>query len=428
MTVRTYKYRGQALVTKGGSNISRSVTDAMTLDDEAIAVGFKVASDPMTFAETAAFTIEGNESSITDTLVLEETAVGFVQPSGTDSFFDELEFVETILALPYADASDDMDLTDTAEAQVPISRSQNDPMALQDEVIPRFFILNKSIEDDLTFIDSAGRIQEYSVSDLLDLEDLIPFLGADVLSLVDVVEWGYSKDIEDELTLSEDIIANVDLNKGVLEDLGLTDSLGYYYESPCFRYERNDFHGSGGEAPTVNAVEYSNKFSITSLEDGTIIQLRNPETDDTRRVAFDRVNRNLFDGTPDIYADPNGAVERTQLYTIVATKRDTLDELWDFLQVNLGLQVIIKDWKGVSWLSIITNPGEMYVEDQEGYWTLAFEVVGVRTGQEYVVEGVDLTEEISLAGSIYNKPVVDDSDPESNFDLDDDADFTIESP
>jgi hypothetical protein len=151
-----------------------------------------------------------------------------------------------------------------------------------------------------------------------------------------------------------------------------------------------------------------------------------------------------LDGSPDVYADDDWAVDQEQVYTVVATKRTDLDTVQSFLIDNLGREIVVKDWKGVSWIVIVTNPGEVYTEDNEGYWTLVFQTTGDSVDGELVYDRLGLLEDLSRAGSIwtrqgthdlgftdranryYEETVVDD--PLLSASLSDEATFTVETP
>jgi hypothetical protein len=67
------------------------------------------------------------------------------------------------------------------------------------------------------------------------------------------------------------------------------------------------------------------------------------------------------------------------LFTVVATKRSTFDQLQQFFLDTLGLEITLSDWFGEEWVGIVTRPDEPFVEDNEGYWTFGFEFEGYKT-------------------------------------------------
>jgi hypothetical protein len=61
----------------------------------------------------------------------------------------------------------------------------------------------------------------------------------------------------------------------------------------------------------------------------------------------------------------------------------------------------------VTWNVVITDPGQLYAEDQEGYWTVDFEVVGEALDGEFVPQELGLDQVVSRAGSIWTRSVQD---------------------
>jgi hypothetical protein len=276
---------------------------------------------------------------------------------------------------------------------------------LQSEATFKYGVRNLSVESVMGLTQSANTTKEYSVTTVMGLtqEAFRSYTPSNDLALTNIVEWGYGFDAESILGLVETLEFDQVLNKSMTESLDLEQAVAWFIENPCARYQFKQFHGTGGVAPQDQKLNYTNTFLIQSLDDGQVVELRNPETDNRRRYAFNRVNRRFLDGTPDVYSDDNWVTEQTQIYTIVALKRADLDTLFTFLLDNLGREVLVKDWKGVTWIVIITNPGEVYTEDGEGRWTIEFEVVGESVDGEYLVEHMGLDSDLSRAGSIYTR-------------------------
>ena len=367
MTIRSYQYLVQALVTpSSGPTISRSVSSALNLQ------------------QTANFT----------TLPFDGVVVESV-----------LNLQQTVHVFGWESVETDLNLSSVATVVIPIKPIVQTVVNLVSEATFRINPIHKSATSELNLVQTVSRAQEFTVTTALNLSSVAfrSFTPESVLSIVGVAEWGYGVDASTELGLVT--LAEVDkiLNQSVTHADIISQAVTYYIESTCAAKQFNSFHGEGGVAPKDQPLNYTNIFHIVSLDDGEIVTLRNPETDDTRRYAFNRVNRSFFDGTPDIFSDDSWITEQTQLYTIIALKRDDIETLHTFLLNNLGREVLIKDWRGVSWIVIITNPGEVYTEDSEGRWTLDFEVVGEAVDGEFVVEHLNLTEALSRAGSIYTR-------------------------
>jgi len=227
------------------------------------------------------------------------------------------------------------------------------------------------------------------------------------LGLTDSAEWGFGYDASNAFGFTVSTTVNKVLNPEISHALGLNQAVTYYVESSCARKTHNMFHGLGGTAPSAKKPQYKNTLFLQSFATGEVLQLRNPESDNTRRIAFNRVNRTYFDGSSDIFSGVGDAVEESQLYTITAVKRTDLDFLMDFLSNELGREILLKDWRGVSWRVVVTNPGEVYTEDNEGYWTLNFDVEGVALDGEYAIQQLGLSQELGRNGSIWTRQGVE---------------------
>lgn len=309
-----------------------------------------------------------------------------------------------LITMPPEDT--EMALTQTVVASYPKRPTTLDKFGLEQEVDWRYGTRNISVEHVM------GLTQDLRLSVPISVETVMGLTNEasrhtlpvdEELNLQSEVDWGYGKDAITELGLVEILEFDQILNKSGDANMGLEQAVAWFMESPCIRKQFQSFHGSGGVAPAQPKLNYTNTFLIQSIDDGTIVELRNPEMDNRRRYAFNRVNRTFFDGTPDIYSDDSWITEQTQIYTIIALKRDDLDTLFTFLLDNLGREVLVKDWKGVTWIVIITNPGEVYTEDGEGRWTIEFEVVGEPIDGEFVVNQMRLDDDLSRAGSIYTR-------------------------
>lgn len=425
MTIRSYKYRVQALIQPAtGTDVSRSVSQTLGVSDDSV------------------YNINAEFKDVSQDLGLLDFADGAVEYGGVTPVSHDLGLSQEVHVFGWESLVDDLGLSDIAEFNISIVRrdvSQN--LGLTDGVEYGYLVRNMIVDQDLGVTDATGFVQEFSVTQELGLTDEARFTDTfSDLGLTDVAEWGYGYDVAHALNLTDEVFVNKILFQTVSEPSFLTQAVTYFVESRCNRYNFTQFHGEGGNTPAAKKLNYKNRFLIQSLDDGEIIQLRNPETDDRRRYAFNRVNRDYFDGSADVFVDDSWAVEETQIYTIIATKRDDLETLFTFLSGNLGREVLIKDWRGVTWIVIITNPGEVYTEDSEGYWTIDFEVTGVAVDGEYVLQPLGVTQAVSRAGSIYGRSASNalaltdvanryyEIELSDSTGLDDDASFSVESP
>ena len=427
MTIRSYQYQVQALVTPGtGGEVTASVAQSLALSDG------------------VEFLLNTELLSATETLSLFDQAVFLLLPGGVSTVIQDLSLSDSVQAFGFETVTDVLSLSDVATfdfADFPVS-SRND-LDLTQQVEVGFLVRNLTATDTLAFTQLLGLSRDFAVASTLGVTDYASFTGVSSdLSLTDAAEWGYGYDAENTLTITQSLGVIQGLNKGLSHNLNVGQAVAYYMESRCNRVKFNSFHGSGGVEPKEKHLTYNGKLTLRSLDTGQLLELKNPETDDKRRLAFSRVNRKFFDGTVDIFSDPSWVTEETQIYTLTGLKREKLDTLFQFLLDNLGREILLRDWKGVTWIVIITNPGEVYTEDREGYWTVDFQVEGQAIMGEYVLDNPSLSDPISRSGSEWLRPGIADlsvSDqlrlnrgypvgPLTALSLSDSSTFTIETP
>jgi len=386
MTIRSYQFQVSALV-PGINSVERSATTDLSVELQSIA-------DP-------GAVIWRNAS--TDLNLLQD-ATWLKFPGGVSFTENELGLTQTADWEGNQRVVTELGITHEAVAQFPIVEDAETFLSLISTATGHIGVINKSATTNLNLSSTGNVAIDANPVTNLNLEQRASFTDIfQDLGLTQTAEWGYGYDASNELGLVQLASRVLGLGRGAVQDIGLEQAVAYFIESTCSKKRFESWHGLGGVAPADKKLNYSSDFTLVSLDDGTLITLRNPETDDRRRYAFDRVNRSFFDGTADVFAADDWVTEETQIYTIIATKKADVEQVFQFLQDNLGREVLIKDWKGVSWIVIITNPGELYTEDGEGIWTIDFEVVGESVEGEYVVQRLDLTMDPSRAGSIYGR-------------------------
>ena len=401
MTLRSFQFHVQALVTPvAGEIVDRSVTDELSLTDLAGLSYLREVSDDLILTDLAS----GVVGKFTEnTIPFFDDAVFIFVPGGVITILDDLGLTDEVSLADVREVADPLNVTDVATfvfgtIRVP-ARSD---LLLSDSVEYGYLIRNFHPVDTLGLTQLMGLARDFAVTQALGVTDEARFTGtSNVLGLTDVALFGKGKVASNQLIMTQSVDVIQGLNKGIAHELSLVQSVAYYSEAPCYRYAFKTFHGVGGVEPQEKALNYTSKLLMQSIDTGQLVELKNPETDDKRRLAFNRVNRRFFDGTADVFTDDAWVTEQTQVYTITGVKRETLDTLFQFLLDNLGREIVLKDWKGVTWIVMITNPGEVYTEDGEGYWTLDFEVEGAAIEGEYVIDPVSLVQDPSRAGSLW---------------------------
>ena len=202
------------------------------------------------------------------------------------------------------------------------------------------------------------------------------------LGLVHTVTVGIGQtDVRQVLDFTHEISTAGSQYTRVIEDANVVEqSFTYFIDNDCARktYNRFDGEGDGGGISEPRLYTPGWKLTLETVTGPkTILQLRNPETDDRDRLGFNRINRETRGGEINVYSDADWPRVNTLLFTVVALKRDKIDALQDFLLNTLGQQIKLHDWTSTTWLGVVTTPGEVAVEDGQSAWTISFEFEGV---------------------------------------------------
>lgn len=404
MPIRSYQATVQVLVTTSSvTTVERTVEQALGLSQ--VAINESVVYDVEQGLNLVSEAVIGLPRKVADELALFQTANWLLDISNSDSINQVLDIQQDVSVFGYLEASNDLSLSSVAGLDIFGTEVIPQGLFLNSDVVYRFSVRNLSAQSEIEVVGDVTKVFIGNLEDALNLSSIAfrSFVGDSTLNLVQTISAGKGYDASNKITLAQGLILNKLLQLGVNTENVVTQSCTYFVESRCGRYTFNRFHGEGGKPPTAKRLNYPNRFYLQSIDDGSVVQLRNPETDDRQRYAFNRVNRTFFDGSTDIYVGEGSAVEESQVYTIVGTKRSDLELVYNFLGDNLGREIIIKDWKGVTWVVIVTNPGTLYTEDGEGYWTLEFEVEGSAFDGEWFISYLQLDQVNSRAGSIYNR-------------------------
>ena len=214
-------------------------------------------------------------------------------------------------------------------------------------------------------------------------QEAIASYGLDsVLAFTQTVSAGIGEDIEQDLGISQVVgRGGSEWLRSITSNAGFTSAgNGWNGNDACFRR----FGSSGGPSS-------AGKLTLFSKDGLYSIILRNPEIDNTRRVAFDRVLRETRGGNLTVYRDQSWNVVQTLLFTIVALKRSTLDDLQTFFLNTLGQEINLVDWLGEEWSGVVTKPDETATEDRNGWWTIAFEFEGSKLDSSGSFQNLNLT-------------------------------------
>lgn len=202
------------------------------------------------------------------------------------------------------------------------------------------------------------------------------------ITFVQEVSGGIGYEIEQDLGIAQVISrSGSEWTRSATSSMVLTSAgNGFDENDKCGRR-----YGRGGGPTSTGQLTLFSKDGLYS------VTLRNPETDNTRRSAFDRVVRETRGGNLIVYRDDSWNTVQTLLFTIVAMKRSMITDLQTFFLNTLGEQIRLVDWLGEEWDGIVTRPDEIFTEDREGYWTFAFEFEGTKSSAKSGAQNLSLT-------------------------------------
>lgn len=300
---------------------------------------------------------------------------------GDRSFVDDtLNFVEEFKVFGLEGVSDGLDLQELISITGPVYETVAQPLNIVETIVGNLGVpwAPVVVTDVLLLNQFASNLSPITIAQVLLLVESHErrLIAEDFLFLVQTIKAGKGKTVIHPLGISDSHEINADLRRPLIQTLGIQQFVAYFIESPCGKKTNNRFDGEGAIPPNPKRIKYDSRLILATATQS--VSLRNPETDDRGRFAFQRVNRETLGGSLDIYADESWDQSTTLLFSVVAIKAALLETLQQFLEDTVGEEIVLHDWEGVNWRGVVTTPSESAVEDGEGYWTLAFEFVGVR--------------------------------------------------
>ncbi len=303
---------------------------------------------------------------------------------------NELLLVQTVDTGLFKFVEDDLALVQTLEVIGPIVISIEHKMGLQQYLSHCLGAWGRWIEHDLDLSgDLARRAFEYSLSDTITfVQD-----GGPTQPLVHEINFqqdvsaGRGISASNTLALTHVMATSNLLNRTIAHDSMIVQAAAYYVEGPCTDKTYNKYEGTGSAAGIPDkALTFDSDFVLETLSGPKVkLALRNPETDDRHRIGYTRVNRESRGGELAVFSDSAWPSVETLIFTIVALADgkyancpDKINSLLTFFQTNLGKEIMLHDWQGLSWRGIITTPNEVATEDRDGWWTMTFEFEGIQ--------------------------------------------------
>ena len=357
------------------STFEETVTSTMTFVENLNGLEELVVDDLSSLAgEITFFNVEDDREVPETTLALVSTVImeGLIQGEGSTLSLSGLAVGE-LFGQP--ELADTLGISDVATGVLGVPHSA--PWGVG------------GVAQTLSFVSDFTTARPASASNTLTLTDeAIASYGLDsTLAFVSTVSGGISHPVEQDLGITQVISrAGSEWVRSATSSMTLSSSANAWSgDDKCFR------RLGSSNVPIAAAGD----LTLTSLDGAYSIVLRNPETDNSRRTAFDRVLRETRGGDLIVFRDTGWNVVQTLLFTITAIKTTTLSNLQTFFLNTLGKEISLTDWLGEEWTGVVTRPDETFTEDRDGYWTFAFEFEGSKADGSFVYQNLGLTQEVS---------------------------------
>jgi len=402
----------------------RSAAHDLSLTDEAIGTGdfTKTVNDPISFvseaaklqdinksvSNTLAFTQEVIETEpVENELELEHGVIHLNVVGDRQVPSSVLNFVQTVDTGLFQNLEDDLNLTQDIVKIGPINVALPQHLGIRDAVSFCFGApwAAIEIEHDLNLTgDNARRGIDLVASNTLALTDVgarIHPIDSD-LNFQQFVSVGIANITNSIMLLTDVVQTENEFIRSLSDTDFIEDATAYFIDNPCVTKQYNRFEGSGpASGIPEEPLTFNANFMLETLSGPKEkLYLRSPETDDRHRIGYTRINRETRGGELSVYQDPNWPSIDTLLFTIVALSDgkgncpDKINDLLDFFQTNLGIEIMLHDWEGISWRGIITTPNEVAVEDRDGWWTMTFEFEGIQ------LDGSQGDQELTISDSV----------------------------
>ena len=201
--------------------------------------------------------------------------------------------------------------------------------------------------------------------------------------------------VRSALQLSDSALGNIVELRLVHSHLGMGQSLGFTVtRAPTPRrvhdpnlYNYCPFVGEGvpGAPPSPPSIldgplpGVTTPFQLLYPATGTAtdsITLRTPNFGNKDRLSFNRVLRETRGGTLIVYADPIWPKIQTLVLSFSGLKTSEKDDLLDFLETHLGLEIGLLDWEHRYWRGVVVTPDDPIVQDDRNSFSVSFEFEG----------------------------------------------------
>lgn len=340
--------------------------------------------------------------------ILEFLAIDDFKPLADIIGFGEvIDYSESILKTSNRFVEDDLGISDSVEWSGFANVYPANILSIRDNVDFCFGAPWSAIE----VFDTLGLTQRLGFGIPRTVTDTIVFTDVGFkndaitqeLNFLQAVTIGIGYVVSDTIVFAQTLDTDNEYTRSISDTNIIEDAAAYYVLNACTPKQYNRFEGSGSATGIPEEpLTFDASFTLETLT-GTkeLLQLRNPESDDRHRIGYTRINRETRGGELNVFADPTWPQVHTLLFTLVALSDgkygcpEKINTLITFFQTNLGKEILLHDWEGLSWRGVITTPNEVATEDRDGWWTMTFEFEGVQ------LDGSQGDQQLSISDAVH---------------------------
>lgn len=267
----------------------------------------------------------------------------------------------------------DSSIQDSIETVVVRVVSILERIAVNDEFIP-YLIVDVGDHEE-TCIEAITITDEATVN--IHLEAI-----SESITVTDTAVADLGRLATEHITITETLDIEIIVTHAISETINVYDTIAYELVSETTLCTYNPFIGGSAnpDAPTpplvTSPTETSQgnfQFYYPVVTPTDTLTLTGPESDDTDKLQFQRINQVSRGLTLHVYADPQWPkVKRLNIGASTCTEA-TAQEVLDFVELTLGKEVGFRDWRDRNWKGIINNPESPITRDRRDTYTIAIE-------------------------------------------------------
>lgn len=347
--------------------IVETVLSPLDLDDEVIQGVISVtATNVLNLIQTV---VGPKPASASNTLTLFGEARSSIIPVSVETELDLFQ-ITTVKQPIYVSAENQLTIyqTETDGSETPIS-------GLIQSVEVQQSVININLVTYLSLSQSAGQVHEETASNTMSLtqEMFRIWTSENSLTLSQTLVGLNGRGVSNVLDLTS--VATFNLEGNVLPEntLALVQALAYYVIGETTDKTYNRF-GPLPVAPTLGSGTFTLTYPYVTPT--TTLVLRNPNFNNGESFSVTRISRETRSGSLIIFRDSTWPEIETLSVEIDNLKIDDKNNLLQFFEDSLGVEVGLLDHEGRQWRGFITTPEALVSEVQAGRFNVGFSFEG----------------------------------------------------